>query len=206
MMNTLKDKILNLRSKGYSYNKIVDELGCAKSTVAYHLSDDIKRAKKEWKERNKTTVSVTKKINYFHMTYKPKPNYKFHPRSKERKTPIKGRINGKIQTFIGNSYGRYGKRTVVRTRSTFGIEDVKRDFDNSPYCFYTGRPLVWENTGDWHMDHFIPRAKGGSSVYSNMRISCKEANIAKSDLYFEDLLKLCEDVLTHNGAKVEWQQ
>jgi len=56
------------------------------------------------------------------------------------------------------------------------------------------------------MDHYIPRSKGGSFLYSNMRISCKEANIAKSDLYFEDLLKLCEDILTHNGAKVEWQQ
>ena len=205
-MNTLKDNILDLRSKGYSYNKIVEELGCAKSTVAYHLSDNIKRSKKEWKERNKTAVSVTKKINYFHMTYKPKPNYKFHPRDKERSTPLNQRVNQKIQAFIGNKYGRYGKSTVTRTRSTFGIKDVKRDFDNSPYCFYTGRPLVWENTGDWHMDHFIPRAKGGLSVYSNMRISCKEANIAKSDLYFEDLLKLCEDILTHNGAKVEWQQ
>jgi len=204
-MSTLKDNILELRSKGYSYNKIVEELGCGKSTVSYHLSDKTKRSKKEWKQRNKASVSITKKINYFHKTYKPKPNYTIS-RGKERKTPIKGRINRKIQTFIGNSYGRYGKKTMTRTRSTFGIKDVKRDFDKSPNCFYTGRPLVWENTGDWHMDHYIPRSKGGSFLYSNMRISCKEANIAKSDLYFEDLLKLCEDILTHNGAKVEWQQ
>jgi len=28
--------ILDLRSKGWSYNKIVKELGCSKGTVAYH--------------------------------------------------------------------------------------------------------------------------------------------------------------------------
>ncbi len=65
-MSTLKDKILNLRSKGYSYNKIVEELGCGKSTVSWHLSDTSKKVKKEWKQRNKTSVSIAKKINYFH--------------------------------------------------------------------------------------------------------------------------------------------
>lgn len=34
----LKDKILELRSKGLSYNDIKDELNCAKSTISYHCS------------------------------------------------------------------------------------------------------------------------------------------------------------------------
>jgi len=34
----MKEKILELRKKGYSYNEIVEELKCAKSTVSYHLS------------------------------------------------------------------------------------------------------------------------------------------------------------------------
>ena len=33
----MKEKILELRKKGYSYNQIVEELECAKSTVSYHL-------------------------------------------------------------------------------------------------------------------------------------------------------------------------
>ena len=33
---TLKEQILELRSKGLSYKKIVNELGCSKSTVTYH--------------------------------------------------------------------------------------------------------------------------------------------------------------------------
>lgn len=34
----MKEKILELRKKGYSINKIVDELGCSKSTVSYHIN------------------------------------------------------------------------------------------------------------------------------------------------------------------------
>lgn len=33
---TLKEDILSLREQGYSYNQIIAELGCAKSTVAYY--------------------------------------------------------------------------------------------------------------------------------------------------------------------------
>lgn len=42
----LKENILKLREKGYSYNKIVEELNCAKSTVSYHCSkNEIKHYK-----------------------------------------------------------------------------------------------------------------------------------------------------------------
>lgn len=34
----MKEKILELREKGYSYNQIVEELKCAKSTVSFHCS------------------------------------------------------------------------------------------------------------------------------------------------------------------------
>ena len=35
----LKDKIINLRTKGYSYNEIKNELGCAKSSISYHCKN-----------------------------------------------------------------------------------------------------------------------------------------------------------------------
>jgi len=34
----MKEEILKLRKKGYTYNQIVDELNCSKSTVSYHCS------------------------------------------------------------------------------------------------------------------------------------------------------------------------
>jgi DNA-binding CsgD family transcriptional regulator len=35
----MKEKILELRQKGYTVNQIVNELGCAKSTVSYHINN-----------------------------------------------------------------------------------------------------------------------------------------------------------------------
>jgi predicted transcriptional regulator len=35
----MKEKILELRKKGFTINQIVSELGCAKSTVSYHINN-----------------------------------------------------------------------------------------------------------------------------------------------------------------------
>jgi predicted transcriptional regulator len=35
----MKEKIIELRKKGYTVNEIVGELGCAKSTVSYHINN-----------------------------------------------------------------------------------------------------------------------------------------------------------------------
>lgn len=35
----MKEKILELRREGFTINKIVEELGCAKSTVSYHINN-----------------------------------------------------------------------------------------------------------------------------------------------------------------------
>lgn len=56
----MKEKILELRSKGYSYNQIVKELKCAKSTVSFHCS-----GLEESKFRSKTIDE----INLINETY-----------------------------------------------------------------------------------------------------------------------------------------
>jgi len=37
MKKTLKEQILELKEKGYSYNEIKEQLGCSKGTIAYHI-------------------------------------------------------------------------------------------------------------------------------------------------------------------------
>ena len=37
-----KEKIIQLRSEGKTYNQIVEILGCSKGTIAYHLSESVK--------------------------------------------------------------------------------------------------------------------------------------------------------------------
>lgn len=53
----MKKEILKLRSLGYTYNEIVKELGCAKSTVSYHCGDrqsekHLERVRKRRKDRD----------------------------------------------------------------------------------------------------------------------------------------------------------
>jgi DNA invertase Pin-like site-specific DNA recombinase len=47
-----KENIIDLRSKGYTYNQIQKELGCSKSTISYHLGDgQIKKTKERTRRR-----------------------------------------------------------------------------------------------------------------------------------------------------------
>ncbi len=47
----MKEKILNLRSKGLTYNEICQELNCSKSIVSYHCNPNVKaKAIKDAKE------------------------------------------------------------------------------------------------------------------------------------------------------------
>lgn len=41
METSLKEKIINLRKNGKSYNEIVEELNCSKSTVSYHCRKEM---------------------------------------------------------------------------------------------------------------------------------------------------------------------
>ena len=50
----LKEKILSLKLKGYSFRHIQKKLKCSKSTISYHCSKDQK--KKTWKRLSKWRV------------------------------------------------------------------------------------------------------------------------------------------------------
>lgn len=56
-MSTLKSEILRLRSEGMSYRSIQKELGCSRSTIAYHCSE-------VQKQRNYARSVETKREKY----------------------------------------------------------------------------------------------------------------------------------------------
>jgi 5-methylcytosine-specific restriction endonuclease McrA len=51
-------------------------------------------------------------------------------------------------------------------------------------CFYCLKKLP----ADYHIDHFIPRARGGGNRIENLRLACPDCNIAKSDKPPEEFL------------------
>lgn len=199
-----KDQIIKLRSEGYSYREIARKLKCAKSTVARYSNSNNEEKAKEWKKENSDRDKVYHKIDNFHNNRHKDKEIKPEEET-EPKTSVSTRVNQKIQGFVGNKQGR-GRRykMLKRTPSTFGIKDIEIKFNDTGECYLSGRKLDWEKTTEWHLDHIVARSKGGSNTLDNCGIACKEANLAKSNLDIGELLELCEDILTHNGATVKW--
>jgi len=52
----MKEKILKLRSIGYTYNQIQKELGCSKGTISYHLGNGQKEKTKERSQKRREEI------------------------------------------------------------------------------------------------------------------------------------------------------
>lgn len=73
---------------------------------------------------------------------------------------------------------------------------------DKPVCYLTGRKIDLENTSSYHLDHIVPRAKGGINTIENIGLATKEANFAKHDMKLNDFIQLCKEVCENQGYKV----
>jgi 5-methylcytosine-specific restriction endonuclease McrA len=72
---------------------------------------------------------------------------------------------------LRNHISRKLRLKVPMTRRNIAIRD------NSS-CQYCGVPL---ETADYTIDHVLPRARGGNSVWTNLALACVQCNKLKSD-------------------------
>ena len=63
-------------------------------------------------------------------------------------------------------------------------------------CAYTGRKLHYDKTT--HIDHIIPRSKGGSNHPDNFQFICSEANQAKSNLTHDEFVMLIKQIMNYS--------
>ena len=49
----MKDKILELRKQGKTYDEIVQMLGCSKASVSYHCSEKVKQSYRNYRNKNR---------------------------------------------------------------------------------------------------------------------------------------------------------
>lgn len=61
-------------------------------------------------------------------------------------------------------------------------------------CPISGRKL---KNGDIHVDHIIPKSKGGDNTISNLQLVPSIINMSKNCLYIKDFIALCKDVANH---------
>jgi len=176
----MKEEILKLRQEGKSYNEIKGILGCSLGTIAFHCG---KGQKEKYYNRNKAWRDENPlKMKFRKMDYRSKTA-----------------IRKKVGDFKRRT--KFGEKRLVDS-DICSYKELEELFEKNPNCYLTGEPLEINNPSSYHLDHFIPMAKGGSNNIENLRFCTKEANQAKNDLLFDEFLELCRKVLIHNGFDV----
>jgi 5-methylcytosine-specific restriction endonuclease McrA len=182
-----KEQILDLRSKGLTYNEISDALGCSKSVISYHCGDgsECKRVKKRVSERH----PIIRKISAFR-------GRTSRAESKKQKSQS---IRSKTKTFrrSGNTHGLVNNINVEYT-----YKDVLDKIGPNPKCYLTGKPIDLRQPNTYNLDHIIPTSKGGTNDLSNLEICTKEVNFAKGNLSVEEFIRLCNDVIDFNNKNI----
>lgn len=180
-----KENILRLRAEGKSYRQIEKELGCAKSTVAYHCSENEKDNARKRKARI-PDIPLRKKID----TWRQSGKFEVKERQKTQKTN-KWRVQTKVRMFQRKDRGD----TAPKLDWTY--DDVREKIKDFTSCYLTGRPIDVSDPDTFQFDHMEPRSRGGDNSLDNLGVATPDANYAKGSLPLEDFLALCLDVVVH---------
>ena len=187
----MKDQILKLRSEGKLYSEIVSELGCAKSTIAYHCN--LKYNKSARKRRAELKRSkINRKVDNFINT-------------KNDKTfliPEKVDTYESIKSRIGTKIGNFQRKSSKHTNKKFCTKDIIKMIEENPYCYLTGDKIDISYPSGFALDHKLPACRGGSNELDNLGICTLVSNQSKSYQTVEEYIELCKKVLINFGYKV----
>lgn len=189
MKTELKQKILQLRSEGFTYDQIKYQLKCSKGTISFHCGENQKEKHSNRLKKNRKKNPLQKKIHQFNWSDRKKKG----TRSFSTKTTLHEKLRIKLAFFSEDFNGV--------SKMMFSINDFLEKIGDEPKCYLTGRKIDLNESSSYHLDHIIPRSKGGTNELDNCQIACKQANQAKSDLTLEEFYKLCEEVLNHKSIK-----
>lgn len=190
----MKEKILELRKEGKTYNEIKTILKCSKGTISYHCGDGQKdMARNRVRKRRKNNLKS--KIDRFKI--------------RKGKEVIDDELKVKEDRYIRESIRKFQKRdnnikgTINKDiNTTFTWEDVLDKFGENTHCYLSGEKInLFENS--YNLDHIIPVSKGGSNKFDNLGITHKIVNTMKSNLTTEELIDWCKKILEFNDYKIE---
>jgi hypothetical protein len=122
-------------------------------------------------------------------------------RTRSSRSTLLGILKRKKDNFcsIGKKRGESSRKRVP---STFSSKEFFNKLTMSSVCYLTGRNIDLTLPKTYQCDHIIPISKGGDNSLNNLGLTCKNANMAKSDMSLDEFIQLCKDVLEHNGYKI----
>ena len=69
-------------------------------------------------------------------------------------------------------------------KKNFGSKEVLNKIQVTPEkaeCYLTGREIDLKQTSDYHLDHVVPRSKGGRTIWQNVVTACPHCNLMKGN-------------------------
>jgi len=196
---TKKQKILELRELGFSYNKISEIVGCSKGTISYHVGFGQKKKSSVRRQKRRKSDPFIPKIEHF--LYRKSIPFYSYPINKEKRS-VKSFLDKNIYLKIRSFHKTNEIKNMPASQLNFTPKQLQEKIGDNPVCYLSGRPIDIQNTRSWELDHIVPSSKGGVNDLSNCGILSAEVNRAKSDLLIPEFLKLCEDVLKYQGYLV----
>ncbi len=153
-MISLKEKIIICKQNNLAWGarKIAAELGCAYSTVHYHLNEKCKTAKNNRQIKRRLENPILKKYEVF--------------------------VYRKLRKKKSNFGRLYNDNQYLESRFTF--QELLKKIEKNPYCYLTGKFIDIQNTESYNFDHIIPIVQGGDNSLNNLGLTTAEANAAKS--------------------------
>jgi CRISPR/Cas system Type II protein with McrA/HNH and RuvC-like nuclease domain len=178
-MKNLANKILQLRNQNHSYSYIASKLNCSKGTVCYYCGNNQKERTLSRNREYKNSHILNKKISRF---FSPRKNNQNANTNRTR--TIEQKLSSKIRKF-----GDY--------KPMFKPKDLLGKIGINPKCYLTGRSIDLNDSKSYHLDHIIPKSKGGDNSLDNCQIACRIANLSKTELTYDEYIALCREIISY---------
>ncbi len=179
-MTELGNKIIELKNNGYSYNKIMEELKCSKSTISYYLGNNQKEKilDRNKKNRQKPDFVLQKKLYVFR---------------------YRNNLNKRVYDKVRDFQRRDKSKNTPKQENNFSFDEFLNKIGDAPKCYLSGELINLNETKTYSIDHIIPSSKGGKNTLDNAGLISSTINKMKSDITIEEFLEKCIQILNYNG-------
>lgn len=185
MNKGLGSKILELYEAGFSYREIEKKLGCSKGLISYHCGVGQKDKTLGNQRRNRKSDVLKTKVQRFVAT-------------KSKKTLLKEKDTRAIEKILQIKITQFSltwRGKEKRCKLMFNVKQLIKKLGTNPVCYLTGRDINLNEGRSYHLDHILPKSKGGDNSLENCGLACRSANQAKTDMTLEEFVQLCQEVV-----------